>query len=153
MLYSPTLTRDSFWQPSLLRALCKMCSIHWRTGNCSCFSNCPSIMTDSSCEEWGFAESHHYYEYNDYDDYCWCSSHCSSYCCCYCCYCYHFMAITHNKLWKLRTEGFCWRKVLLPTCPCWWQLAHTYQRKMLEFSSVVLPAPSLYCQSPQIKHT
>jgi len=22
----------------------------------------------------------------------------------------------------LRTGGFCWSKVLLPTCPCWWQL-------------------------------
>jgi len=25
---------------------------------------------------------------------------------------------------SLRTDGFCWDKVLLPTCPCWRQLAH-----------------------------
>ena len=25
---------------------------------------------------------------------------------------------------QLRTGGFCWSKVLLPTCPCWQQLVH-----------------------------
>ena len=25
---------------------------------------------------------------------------------------------------QLRTGGFCWCKVLLPACPCWWQPAH-----------------------------
>ena len=24
-----------------------------------------------------------------------------------------------------RTGGFCWCKVLLPTCPCWWETAHS----------------------------
>jgi len=26
---------------------------------------------------------------------------------------------------QLRTRGFCWSKVLLPTCPCWQQLSHS----------------------------
>jgi len=26
---------------------------------------------------------------------------------------------------KLRTTGFCWSKVLLPTCPCWRQIPHS----------------------------
>jgi len=26
---------------------------------------------------------------------------------------------------QLRTGGFCWSKVLLPACRCWWQLAHS----------------------------
>ena len=25
---------------------------------------------------------------------------------------------------QLRTGGFSWSKVVLPTCPCWWQLVH-----------------------------
>jgi len=25
---------------------------------------------------------------------------------------------------ELRTRGFCWSKILLPTCRCWRQLAH-----------------------------
>jgi len=25
----------------------------------------------------------------------------------------------------IRTGGFCWNKVLMPTCPCWWQLAYS----------------------------
>jgi len=25
---------------------------------------------------------------------------------------------------QLRTGGFCWCRVLLPACPCWWQPAH-----------------------------
>ena len=28
---------------------------------------------------------------------------------------------------QLRTGGFRWCKVLLPTCPCWWQRAHLYE--------------------------
>ena len=43
---------------------------------------------------------------------------------------------------QLRTGGFCRSEVLLPACPCWWQLVHL--NKTLEFSSSVLPAPSLY---------
>ena len=45
---------------------------------------------------------------------------------------------------QLRTGGFCWSKVLLPACPCWWQLAHSYWEKTLEFSSMEAPASSLY---------
>ena len=26
---------------------------------------------------------------------------------------------------QLRNVGFCWCKVSLPTCPCWWHLAHS----------------------------
>jgi len=26
---------------------------------------------------------------------------------------------------ELKTGGFCWCKVLLPACPCWWQPAHS----------------------------
>jgi len=45
-----------------------------------------------------------------------------------------------------RTGGFCRSKVLLLARPCWWQLAQMWVRqKMLEFSSVVLPALSPYC--------
>jgi len=49
----------------------------------------------------------------------------------------HFCAIQHNNNnnhrftaiiqvnLQLRTRGFCWGKVLLPTCPCWHQPAHS----------------------------
>jgi len=30
-----------------------------------------------------------------------------------------------NRHLQLRTGGFCWSKVLLPACPCWWQLVHS----------------------------
>jgi len=32
------------------------------------------------------------------------------------------MAITQYA--RQPARGFCWSKVLLPTCPCWWQLVH-----------------------------
>jgi len=35
-------------------------------------------------------------------------------------YYYHFMTTIQD-----RTIGFCWSKVLLPVCPCWWQLVHS----------------------------
>jgi len=30
-----------------------------------------------------------------------------------------------NRYPQLRTGGLCWSKVLLPACPCWWQLVHS----------------------------
>jgi len=36
---------------------------------------------------------------------------------------------------QLRTGGFCWSRVLLPTRPCWWQLAHLDSR---EYARVLL---------------
>ena len=50
----------------------------------------------------------------------------------------------HRTTCQLRTGGFCWSKALLPTCPCWWQQAHSEQGADAEFSSTVLPAPSQY---------
>jgi len=35
-------------------------------------------------------------------------------------YYYHFWPLCSTTC--VRTGGFCWSKVLLPTCPCWWQL-------------------------------
>ena len=43
---------------------------------------------------------------------------------------------------QLRTGGFCWSKVLLPTCPCWRQLRIQIREKTREFSWTLLPAPS-----------
>jgi len=34
-----------------------------------------------------------------------------------------------SKHLQLRTGGFCWCKVLLPTCPCWRQPAHSWRRR------------------------
>jgi len=40
---------------------------------------------------------------------------------------------------QLRTGGFCWCKVLLPTCPCWQQPAHSdkAQDAGVSFNSVI----------------
>ena len=37
-----------------------------------------------------------------------------------------FIAIMACVSWplQLRNVRFCWSKVLLPACPCWWQLLH-----------------------------
>ena len=45
---------------------------------------------------------------------------------------------------QLRTGGFCLCKVLLPTCLCWRQLAHSDLGEDAEFSLMVLPALALY---------
>ena len=37
-------------------------------------------------------------------------------------YCYHVTAINQHSSWK--TGVFYWSRVLLPTCPCWRQVAH-----------------------------
>ena len=36
---------------------------------------------------------------------------------------YRSTCVTRHR--QLRTGGFCWCKVLLPICPCWWQPAHS----------------------------
>ena len=35
---------------------------------------------------------------------------------------YRSACVNHHLQW--RTRGFYWSKVLLPACPCWWQLMH-----------------------------
>ena len=40
-------------------------------------------------------------------------------------FCGHYRSTTGNSRHpELRTGGFCWSKVLLPTCPCWQQLEY-----------------------------
>jgi len=47
---------------------------------------------------------------------------------------------------QLRTGGFCWSKVLLSACPCWWQLAHSDYgedaRVLLSGVTCTIAAPS-----------
>jgi len=43
---------------------------------------------------------------------------------------------------QLRTGGFCWCKVLLPACHCWWQPAHL---DWGEDAGVLLNSVAIYC--------
>ena len=53
----------------------------------------------------------------------------------------HYKGVSQHL--QLRTGAFCWCKVLLPTCPCWWQPVHSDQAE----DSVVLVNTVIYTVS------
>jgi len=70
---------------------------------------------------------------------------------------YSLKTTTTTILWPLcRTIWLSWNPqlrteaLLLPACPCWWQIVHRIREKMLEFSSAVLPAQSPYLLLTQV---
>jgi len=57
----------------------------------------------------------------------------------------HFAAIIHTCAPSEELEDFAQAPlILLPACPCWWQLAHSVIEKVIDFS-VALSAPSPCC--------
>jgi len=58
---------------------------------------------------------------------------------------------------QLRTGGFCWSKVSLSACPCWWQLVHAAcgedGRVLLNGVTYTISIQYCLCSIPSPYHT